>query len=548
MQSLEINEEMNFYNICALFSGCGGLDLGFELYNDEIKTQNKDKSFRIIWANDFDYATCCSYNKNFFMKSNDLNKENYDSLDKVLCKDVRKLDFKSELGNQNVDIILGGFPCQDFSVLRGNREDKGIKVKRGRLYLDFVRALYILEPKVFVAENVAGLVSANNGYAYQKIIEDFTNITQAWKEIIEEYDVLNKLNHVKDREIKYHILFNKVIDFSNLGVPQKRKRLIIIGLRNDLSRKLQNNRELDNIGLKIDDFLTGRYSIFKSFPLTPLEVFEGVTLDKLNEKYVSIMKKYEKSIEEIDSERKNYYYENIWKKLKFDIIKDYFKLNLNNSLQDDLKSIRKEKRENSKGQNTIDKWLKKKNDSITADQFKKDKIDFLKKEYEYPIESSNILTKIIEAHKCLLKELGYLDKPVYDQNFDDHTQDLLSEIPRVSERMNHVPPYENFQFVWGTEYQVKGLMSNVYRRIHPLIPALTVIGKGGGGTWGYHYEQSRQRLTHRERARLQTFPDSFEFCGKSPEIRAQIGNAVPPLSGKRIAETIYYILEKIDKA
>ncbi|MEQ6360498.1 DNA cytosine methyltransferase [Thermoanaerobacter thermohydrosulfuricus] len=86
-------------------------------------------------------------------------------------------------------------------------------------------------------------------------------------------------------------------------------------------------------------------------------------------------------------------------------------------------------------------------------------------------------------------------------------------------------------------------MSLIYRRIHPLKPSYTVVAYGGGGTWGYHYRRNRGKLTNRERARLQTFPDTFLFKGTSSEVRAQIGEAVPPLLGKKIARAVKLILE-----
>ena len=114
--------------------------------------------------------------------------------------------------------------------------------------------------------------------------------------------------------------------------------------------------------------------------------------------------------------------------------------------------------------------------------------------------------------------------------------------------MYHIPPYYNFKAVDNTEWKVKGLMSNIYKRIHPLKPSPTVIAYGGGGTGGYHYDYNRQGLTNRERARLQTFPDNYLFNGKTTEIRAQIGEAVPPLASYWIEKVITEILDLIDKS
>jgi DNA (cytosine-5)-methyltransferase 1 len=83
----------------------------------------------------------------------------------------------------------------------------------------------------------------------------------------------------------------------------------------------------------------------------------------------------------------------------------------------------------------------------------------------------------------------------------------------------------------------KTKMSNIYRRLHPDTPAYTVTGSGGGGTHMYHYAEARA-LTNRERARLQTFPDWYEFVGGKESVRRQIGMAVPPAGAKIIVEAI----------
>ena len=89
---------------------------------------------------------------------------------------------------------------------------------------------------------------------------------------------------------------------------------------------------------------------------------------------------------------------------------------------------------------------------------------------------------------------------------------------------------------------VKGMISHVYRRIHPDEPSKTIIAAGGGGTWGYHYPEPRS-LNNRERARLQSFPDDFEFVGTMAQVRKQIGNAVPPQGVRELAKTLKKIFE-----
>jgi len=80
-------------------------------------------------------------------------------------------------------------------------------------------------------------------------------------------------------------------------------------------------------------------------------------------------------------------------------------------------------------------------------------------------------------------------------------------------------------------------MSHIYRRLHPDKPSYTITGSGGGGTFVYHWEECRS-LTNRERARLQSFPDSFVFKGGIQQIRKQIGMAVPPVGAKIIFDAI----------
>jgi DNA (cytosine-5)-methyltransferase 1 len=79
------------------------------------------------------------------------------------------------------------------------------------------------------------------------------------------------------------------------------------------------------------------------------------------------------------------------------------------------------------------------------------------------------------------------------------------------------------------------MISHVYRRLHRKKPSTTIIAGGGGGTWGYHFEEPRP-LTNRERARLFCYPDDFIFKGTITEVRKQIGNSVPPLAAKVVAE------------
>ncbi len=167
--------------IVSIFSGCGGLDLGFHL-----------EGYETVWANDFSEWACASF-RNYFG-------------DVIIQEDITKIDPFTDTSIPECDIVLGGFPCQDFSVIW---KQPGLDGKRGGLYRHFLDFVAAKKPKVFVAENVKGLLSANKNKAIETIIRDFEAINP-------EYIV------------KPH-LYN----FADYGVPQYRERLLIVGIRVD---------------------------------------------------------------------------------------------------------------------------------------------------------------------------------------------------------------------------------------------------------------------------------------------------------------------------
>lgn len=422
----------------SLFTGAGGLDWGFHNSNN----------YELVIANEILKPHLKTYADNHKIKLIDIKEYNNDD-DVAVCGDIHELSVPLK-----TDIIMGGPPCQDFSVLRGSDNRAGFTVRRGKLYEQYLRIIESSNPDVFIFENVVGMVSANKGAAYEAIQDDF-------------------------KDAGYDLVFNDILNMSNIGVPQARKRLIIIGINKKL--KIDENKAKDIINKYLCN------PILEKYPLVPLEVFEGKILTDLQDSYVSIMKKYSDCMDGIDNE-----YSEKWKSeyesLTFDIKEDYL---TNNNVQD--------------------------YDDAEFDQAMKE-------------------------HENILKILGYYGRKVDEQTFIDDTNNRGRKNRKVTERMHHIPPYYNFKAVDNTEWKVKGLMSNIYKRIHPLKPSPTVIAYGGGGTGGYHYEYDRQGLTNRERARLQTFPDNYIFNGKTTEIRAQIGEAVPPLASYWIEKVVHDIL------
>jgi len=140
-----------------------------------------------------------------------------------------------------------------------------------------------------------------------------------------------------------------------------------------------------------------------------------------------------------------------------------------------------------------------------------------------------------------------LDKDPLPPGAPNHEIGL--DTPDVIERLKLIPPGCNYEVIpEGHPLAVRGLISHVYRRLDPDKPSYTIIAGGGGGTHGYHYSEPR-RLSNREKARLQGFPDDFVFehgCGTIkwearsmyPRVRRQIGNAVPPPGAKVIVTAL----------
>lgn len=121
---------------------------------------------------------------------------------------------------------------------------------------------------------------------------------------------------------------------------------------------------------------------------------------------------------------------------------------------------------------------------------------------------------------------------------------------KVKRRLSYIKPGQN---VWQAEGLPPELMiktrtkiSQIYRKLDPAKPSYTVTAAGGGGTFMYHWSNEQRELTNRERARIQTFPDNFEFCGKYSSVRRQIGMAVPPAGAKIIFDAILNTFAGID--
>lgn len=180
--------EVKKFRLGELFCGPGGLALG------AMTAQIANPEYEIIhkWANDYDLDTCNTYRRNICPNE----------AESVICGDVRKLDIE-QLGD--IDALAFGFPCNDFSVVG---EQKGFDGTFGPLYTYGVKVLKRYHPLWFLAENVGGLKSANEGRAFEKIQKDL--IAAGYK------------------------IYPNLYKFEEYGIPQARHRMIIVGIREDL--------------------------------------------------------------------------------------------------------------------------------------------------------------------------------------------------------------------------------------------------------------------------------------------------------------------------
>ncbi|MGO1653000.1 DNA cytosine methyltransferase [Senegalia sp. (in: firmicutes)] len=192
-------------NYIDLFSGAGGMSLGFE-----------KAGFKNIFSLEFNREIAETYKKNF-PETN------------LIIKDIVELsetEIKEIIGGLDIDVVVGGPPCQGFS-LAGKIGRTFIEDDRNYLFNEFVRVVSIVKPKIFIVENVARMASHNKGKTILEIINEFEKLGYNV-----EYDVLQT---------------------SDYGIPQKRQRIIIVGTRGSVFKFPEKNESVLTIKDAIDD-------------------------------------------------------------------------------------------------------------------------------------------------------------------------------------------------------------------------------------------------------------------------------------------------------
>ena len=396
------------YTVASLFSGCGGLDLGFI-----------QAGFEVVWANDIFKEAVESYRLNIG--------------DHIVHGDITKIP-SSDIPEE-FDVLLGGFPCQGFSVANNKRS---MEDERNFLYKELMRLVEDKRPKFFVGENVKGLLSMQKGEVLNMIINDF-------------------------KSLGYLVDF-KVLRSSDYGVPQHRERLIIIGNRLNLKNP------------------------FPPFTHGPAMFFDYLKPYVSVENAVGHLAKVRTRDKAFKLKGKM-----IYNHVARTNISDKFWGRKHTVNQHDICDYLREWRDKSK-------WTSKKLDvhfgygHTAGHWFRKDTSGSIPKPEDWWE-----LKKLLE----------------FDDQYDLAVTELeLKEIKfEQSLRINN----------WDT-------------------PSDTITATGPE----IHPNRQR-RMSVRECAIIQTFPDDFIFTGSLGNMYKQIGNAVPVLMSQKIAEGIKEMLDQHSK-
>jgi DNA (cytosine-5)-methyltransferase 1 len=399
-------KENTKHTVVGLFSGCGGLDLGFI-----------QAGFNVVWANDFFKEAVETYKKNIG--------------NHIVLGDITKIP-SSEIPHE-FDILLGGFPCQGFSISNTKRS---MKDERNFLYKEMLRVIRDKQPKYFVAENVKGLLSMQKGKVIEMIINDFQDIG---------YDVDYRL-----------------MKASEYGVPQHRERVVIIGNR---------------LGLK------------NTFPKKTHGEEEGLT------PFVST----KEAVGHLSNVR----------------IRD------NNFVLKGKKIINHKARTN-----VHDEFWGRKH---KVNQF--DICDYLK----YWRSKSGWSTKRVDEHFGYAHTAGHWFRKDNGSGSIPNPNDWW-ELKKI---MGFDDKYDN----QVTELVLKPITFEQSLRINNWdTPSDTITATGPE-----IHPNKKRRMSVRECAILQSFPNNFEFTGSLGNMYKQIGNAVPVLMAQRIADGIKKELQKHDE-
>ncbi|MDB4335168.1 DNA cytosine methyltransferase [bacterium] len=396
---------------------------------------------------------------------------------------------KNALKGKKNWMLIGGPPCQAYSLVGRSRRG-GISVDDHRvfLYQQYLRIIAVHQPKVFVMENVKGLLSAklDEKSIFQMIKEDLNNPGKLFPHSSsKKYRIFSLVQNPIGFDDEGNPIYKQDRDFliqaEKFGIPQKRHRVILMGIREDVKHNGFNPLEQkDEITLK---------QVIGDLPIIRSGIGREIT--GKNDKGRNQYKKIENNYNNWESVfRKNFVKLNAKFKIELNLSKQFHQLDQGANyipLKMDGKS------------NPLSNWF-------------------------YDNKMGGILNH--EARKHLKEDLGrYLFSALFLQKNGD--------FPRIKDYPKELLPNHK------SAHDV-GKFSDRFRTQKPDIPATTVTSHiSKDGHYFIHYDPLQCRsLTVREAARIQTFPDNYFFCGSKTHQFHQVGNAVPPLLAKQIANSI----------
>jgi DNA (cytosine-5)-methyltransferase 1 len=400
-------------------------------------------------------------------------------------------------------VLIGGPPCQAYSMA-GRSRVGGIHKDDHRvfLYKEYLRIIAMYNPTVFVMENVKGLLSAkvNDEKVFEWILRDLRDPNSVFPQgraykykiyslssVAKEFDNDGNPLYAKDRDF--------LIQVEKFGVPQKRHRVILLGIRDDIQIEPTILTPVNEVKLKdvIGDLPKLRSGISKSI----------VSSERINEKKRRVYKKEENT---------NQNWEGVINSYK-DVLIDQngFSRSFSNGI------IRAS--ENGLGSEFVKCATPHKSNPL-FNWFQDSKLN----------GACNH-----ESRTHLLEDLKrYMFSSMYAIAHND--------FPRMQDYIKYAP-----ELLPDHESAKSGKFADRFRVQMPEKAATTVtshISKDGHYFIHYDYEQCRS-LTVREAARIQTFPDNYLFCGSRTAQFHQVGNAVPPFLAKQIAEIVQRIFQKL---
>lgn len=409
-------------------------------------------------------------------------------------------------------VLIGGPPCQAYSIVgRARRKEKKLdetKDKRVGLYKEYLRIIAVHKPAVFVMENVKGLLSAetNRENIFSKILADLSDPIAACNLPVEEGEntpkyrifslTVNPDHYDEDQNPVYEPM-DYLIESEKYGIPQKRHRVILLGVRDDLEETGEVLQVRPGVTLRsvIGDLPKLRSGLSREFSHS-----EEIETENNTTKKKRIYKKLDDSTA-------------LWKSY----VISYNKV-IDQCLGDTLKLI-KSNLPDSLGENFIPS-------------------NFYYIERDHPLfrwYTDPRLGGILhhESRKHMVQDIKrYLFAARYVEEVGDSPK--LEDYKKAGEDL--LPDHENAE---------SGKFTDRFRVQLPDSPATTVTSHiAKDGHYFIHYDPKQARsLTVREAARIQTFPDNYYFCGGRTEKFHQVGNAVPPFLASQIGVIVRNIFD-----